>query len=213
MPSTHWVTRKQGVIVKIEITRDGKNYTGVQKQLGWKMHWVDENACGVSPMLAFRECLYVLSETDRWANQSKEEFEKVHEAVKKMYGGQGLFTVVLASFPHRPTIEVQALLDGTDPPTTIHTIFTSVRESVDATHKVIFQTSSDSLRRVIRGQLKGEKDKDGFVELKLGEVNHVYDSPVAMAHPMKIGIRANVQLQDDGTVKLLDGPVTYNVIS
>lgn len=198
--------------MKIDVTREGNKYTGVQKELGWKIHWVDENACGVSPMLAFREALYVLSAYNYHASRSEDEFNQVHEGVKKMYGGKGLFTVVLVSFPHKPTVEVEALLDGTEPPTTIHTIFTSVRESVDAAHKTVFIASSNSLRRIVRGELKGEKDKDGFVEVKLGEINHVYDSPVAMAHPMNFGMRAHVQLQEDGTVKLLDGPVTYNVI-
>lgn len=225
--------------MKFDITRDGNKYTAEVRTLGWKLYWVDENACGVSPRLAFREVMWMISKFDEWANRGPEDFTTMLEGVKKMYTGKR-FIIELVSFANKPTIEVEPVTNGTEPPSTIHSMFWSVKESFDSQQTAlqeavaVFSKSSLNMRRVSVGVLKGERDKDGYFVFKPLQISHApydpqiseklsnssisgahvpYDSPVAMGHPQEFGIRANVQLQEDGTVKLLDGPVTFNVIS
>jgi hypothetical protein len=111
--------------VRFTIERKDKEYTAIEPVGGWKIVWLDENACGVSPRLAFSEALYVLSCYERMAET---KFDEVHEHLKKAFNGQ-TFRIELVSFPHKPTVQMEALYDGTQPPTLIHSIFASIQEN------------------------------------------------------------------------------------
>ncbi|BDD79801.1 hypothetical protein [Burkholderia phage FLC9] len=214
--------------MKFDITRDGNKYIAEVKTLGWKLHWIDENACGVSPMLAFKEAMWMIGQFDEWANRSQEDFDAMLEGVRKMFDGE-YFGLQLVGFANRPMIDIEPVMNGTEPPTKIHSMFVSVKETFDAERQrqtelitklftpgvpnrngvVIseeaakdaiekFKASSDSRRMLNVSALRGEPS----------------GTPVAMGHPYSIGIRANVTFEEDGkTIKSIDGPMTFNPIA
>lgn len=109
----------------LDIEREGKQYVAIETVLGWKMRWIDENTCGVSPIMAFRETLYML---ENIGSIAPNDVAVLLKRLKAMYNGK-TFRMELVGFFNRPSVELEALYDGTEPPALIHSIFTSIQEN------------------------------------------------------------------------------------
>jgi hypothetical protein len=206
------------VEIKGVVIRDSAGYSISDLKDGWKMWWPAKDTCGITPSLALREAKHVLSMLDAAALTSKEAHADMFEKVKAMWNGKN-FTLPMFSFAHLdeliPPLEIEPTQDGQNPPSCIHSIFVSAKEFCTANE--VLKKSSASMRIVtdkLRGKLPGKPDKDGYYKIDLSAVQ----TPVALGHPLppfsdhEFGIRANVEVQEDGTAKLLDGPVTFNPI-
>ena len=117
----------------IKTTIEGDKAVAHDRTRGWKIRVANQTKYGVGPSLAFRQATYLLEQMDQHALSSAENFDSVHERVKQMWTGEKFVLPIIGfSIPEAPDAEIEALLDGEEPPTLLHTIFVSVKESTES---------------------------------------------------------------------------------
>lgn len=107
---------------------------------GWKIRVANQTKYGVTPMLAFRTAKLWLAQMEEEAKRSTASFNSVLEYVKKMWDGQKFTTLLVGfSIPEDPVAEIEALVDGEEPPTLLHSIFVSVKESTETLDRLTIE--------------------------------------------------------------------------
>ena len=116
----------------INIAAEGDQLVAHDTTLGWKIRTSNQTKYGVTPNLAFRQARYLLEQMNEYAHTSNENFNCILERVKKMWAeGKFIMPIIGFSIPEDPVAEIEALLDGEEPPTLLHSIFVSVKETTE----------------------------------------------------------------------------------
>jgi hypothetical protein len=115
---------------------EGDKLVAHDKTQGWKIRVPNQTKYGVTPMLAFRQTKYLLEQMEEHARGTAENFNEILDRVKKMWTGEKFeLSIVGFSIPEALVAEVEALVDGEEPPTLLHSIFISVKESSEQLDK------------------------------------------------------------------------------